>query len=156
MDTWRVPHRHIQPKQSKPGGRQRRRLIAPPQGAHRRGQPSDAEGAHGRRSQEEDASHEEHWAMSPASSPSQSPSPVLMMPNNKKSKPVPRRDEGFDVDDGRSGRRLSSEEVHQLFSIVFEGKEAHQLIFFVDPQFIPDSIGFTLEKNRGIWQPHKA
>ncbi|KAF8024929.1 hypothetical protein BT93_F1928 [Corymbia citriodora subsp. variegata] len=57
---------------------------------------------------------------SPAPSPLPAPCPSpASTPNNEKSKPLPRREGGFGVDDGRTGRGLSSEEACQLFSMVF-------------------------------------
>lgn len=57
-------------------------------------------------------------APSPSPAQSQSPAPLLA-PNNEKSKPLPQREGGAGVDDGRTGRGLSSEEACQLFSMVF-------------------------------------
>jgi len=42
-----------------------------------------------------------------------------LAPINEKSKPLPQREGGAGVDDGRTGRGLSSEEACQLFSMVF-------------------------------------
>ncbi|XP_030544044.1 ubiquitin carboxyl-terminal hydrolase MINDY-3 isoform X2 [Rhodamnia argentea] len=57
-----------------------------------------------------------------ASSPTPSPSPSpVSTPNNEKPKPLSRREGQFGVEDGRTGRELSSEEAYQLFSMVFGG-----------------------------------
>lgn len=57
-----------------------------------------------------------------ASSPTPSPSPSpVSTPSNEKAKSLSRREGEFRVEDGRTGRELSSEEAHQLFSMVFGG-----------------------------------